>query len=216
MRPQAILFDLDGTLADTLAGIAWSMNHALEQLGLPTHPADRYRRFVGNGIEKLVERALPDDWADRVDEITAMYRPILEAEGTPRTNVFDGVPEMLEQLAARGLRLAVLSNKPHKATCDVVAHLFADHDFAVVRGHVDGTPVKPNPASARQVLAELGIQASGAWYVGDSDVDMQLAHNAGLRAIGVTWGMRDRAELQAHGADAIIDHPAELLALAGL
>lgn len=216
MRPQAILFDLDGTLADTLAGIAWSMNQLLEKLGLPTHPTQRYRKFVGNGIDKLVERALPDDWADRVDEITAMYRPILEAEGTSRATVFDGVPEMLQRFAACGLRLAVLSNKPHKATCDVVAHLFADHDFAVVRGHVDGTPVKPDPTSARQVLNELGIAPSEGWYVGDSDVDMQLAHNADLRAVGVTWGMRDRAELQANRADAIIDQPAELLALAGL
>lgn len=213
MTPKAIIFDLDGTLADTLAGIAWSMNHILEQLGLPAHETDAYRRMIGDGARKLVQRALPDDWADRVDEISAMYLPLLEREGAKRSTVFAGVPAMLEQLSTRGVRLAVLSNKPHDATRDVVDHLFPDHPFAIVRGHIDRTPVKPDPASAREVLGELGIESSEAWYVGDSDVDMQTAHNAGLRAIGVSWGMRGRAELEAHDADHVIDTPGELIEL---
>jgi len=208
-----MIFDLDGTLADTLAGIAASMNRTLAELGFPTHPTDAYRRFVGNGVRKLVERALPPEAADRVDEVTAIYRPRLETEGTAMATVYPGIHAMLDRLVERGVRLAVLSNKPHEATGDVVAKLFANQRFDVVRGHVDGTPVKPDPTSAIEVLSELGVEPLRAWYVGDSDVDMQLAHNAELKAIGVAWGLRGRAELKASGADHVIDTPGELIGL---
>ena len=213
MAPKAILFDLDGTLADTLEGIAWSMNHTLDQFGLPTHPVDAYRRFIGNGVRKLVERALPPGEADRLDEVMAAYMPLLESKGAEMSTAYDGIDAMLGGLAQREVSTAVLSNKPHQATVDVVRHLFPGHRFTAVRGHVDGTPVKPDPTSAHEVLDELGVGPADAWYVGDSDVDMQLAHRAGLLAVGAAWGLRGRDELLAHGARHVIGRPRDLIDL---
>ncbi len=213
-RPQAILFDLDGTLADSLDGIAASMNATLERFAYPTHPIDAYRRFVGDGVHKLVERALPPEAdAHARARFLDAYLPMLHERGTALARPYGGVPEMLDQLRERDVPLAVLSNKPHDSTVACVEALFDPTLFAAVRGHVDGTAVKPDPQTALAMVRDMRAGPRGVWYVGDSSIDMQLARNAGFVGVGVAWGFRGRDELAAHGATHIIDHPAELVTL---
>jgi len=211
--PDAIIFDLDGTLADTLHGIARTLNRVLDQFGLPSHPPEAYRRFVGNGVHKLVERALPPDQAHRTDEVLAVYRPLLHEHGAALSTVYAGIEPMLDALAQRRIPLAVLSNKPHDATVDVVNKLLGAGRFAEVRGHVEGRPVKPDPTVPRELLDRLDADPARSFYVGDSDVDVQTARNTGMVSVGVAWGLRGRAELEAEGADHVIDAAAELLNL---
>ncbi len=216
MRPDAIIFDLDGTLADTLAGIAASMNQTLADFGYPTHPTDAYRRFVGDGIHKLIERALPpppETDAQERERFLEAYLPRLSARGEAMNKPYPGITDMLDGLAARGLRLAVLSNKPHDATVACVDDLFGLDRFTLVRGHVESVPLKPDPGSVQPMLEELDVEAGRTFYVGDSNVDMDLANAAGMIGIGAAWGLRGRAELEAHGATHVIDHPMELVPL---
>lgn len=213
MTIRAVLFDLDGTLADTLDGIAASLNQTLERFDMPTHDRDTYRRFVGNGVRKLIERAVPDDRQDQVDAVLEAYLPVLEIRGPAMSRLYPGVIETLGQLHARSLPMGVLSNKPDTATVDVVNHLMGDVPFAIVRGQVDNAPVKPDPTVALQLVGEMGADPADVAYVGDSDVDMQLAHRAGFIGVGAAWGLRGRAELAAHDADHIIDNPRALIDL---
>ncbi len=205
------IFDLDGTLADTLDGIAVCMNDVLARRGLPTHERDAYRRMIGNGVHKLVERALPDDQRHRATDFLAEYLPHLQQRGTELATLYEGIPQMLDALAERGVTMAVLSNKPHDATVDVVKHLLDGWPWRIVRGHVEGTPVKPDPTTALQICDELGVAPDGVFYVGDSNVDMDLATHAGFIGLGAGWGIRGRAELEAHGARHVFDSPGQLV-----
>jgi len=213
MVPQAILFDLDGTLADTLAGIAQCMNDVLARYDLPMHEPDAYRRMIGDGITKLVERALPDDQRHRVEPFIAAYLPHLETHGTSLARLYEGVPMMLDTIVERRIPMGVYSNKPHDATAAVVGQLLDRWPWQVVRGHLADTPVKPDPTVALQLCGELGTIPGAMWYVGDSNVDMDLAAAAGFIGIGAAWGMRGRAELEAHGAAHVLDAPDQLPAL---
>lgn len=216
IRPAAIVFDLDGTLADTIDGIAAAMNHLLSSHGHPTHAVDAYRHFVGDGAYKLMQRALPPDARDRAEDYAHDHLPpLIEEYGDRYTGAYDGIVPMLDALAPMPVKLAVLSNKPHRATRRCVEHLFGIDRFACVMGHRDPAPLKPDARAVMPILHTVGVQPRDAWCVGDSNVDMQLAINAGMTPIGAAWGFRGRAELQAHGAWRIIDHPRELLTLIG-
>ena len=214
MPHDAVMFDLDGTLADTLADIAACGNFALAQLGEAPLPTHRYRKLAGQGARFLVREALhTTDDDPRVDEGLAAFRAYQLEHGSDLTRPYDGVTAALDALAAAGAKLAVLSNKPHAATVPMVERVFARWRFAVVRGHVDGTPLKPDPTTALQLAAEMGVAPGRVLYVGDTDVDMQTAKAAGFTAVGVLWGFRDEAELRSNGADHVITHPRELPAL---
>ena len=213
MPTHAVIFDLDGTLADTLADIADAMNHVLAQHGFPTHATADYPKWIGGGVRALVEGALPEGARVDVDEAVAAFRARYGAHILDKTRPYDGIPDVLAALAARGLPLAVLSNKPDPATREVTGKLFPDVPFREVRGDRAGTPKKPDPTAARAIAASLGIAPEACAFVGDSGVDVETAKRASMRAIGVLWGFRGRDDLEAAGADAIAERPADLLTL---
>lgn len=207
---KAVIFDLDGTLTNTLADIAAAMNRALRLHGLPEWQQDAYRYLVGNGAKVLSERCVRDR-QELAPAVRQTYQAYYETHNLVQTKPYDGVPEMLAALAARGLRLAVLSNKPDADTKAVVRHFFPDVPFAAVRGQVEGVPVKPDPAGALAVAAELGVQPAECLYLGDTDVDMRTAAAAGMYPIGALWGFRTAEELQSSGARHIARTPAHVM-----
>jgi phosphoglycolate phosphatase len=206
------MFDLDGTLADTLRDISEAGNHAFTSVGRPTFPLEAYRTLAGQGLPRLIQDGLGSDYQHLFDSAIAAFRDHYAEHRFDHTQPFDGVAELLDALSDRGCKLAVLSNKPDEATCDMVRTVFGRWDFAAVRGHREGTPVKPDPTSALQVAQEVGIAPDKWWYVGDTDVDMQTGRSAGFHTVGVTWGFREEAELRDAGAHRIINDPGELLA----
>jgi len=212
---RAAIFDLDGTLLDTLDDIADAMNRVLAAHGFPTHPVDAYRTFVGDGVRNLALRTLPAGHRDdaTVDRFTAGMRDAYAQNWNAKTTPYPGVPEMLDALAARGWKLAVLSNKPHDFTVQCVATLLPRWRFDVVLGHHDGIALKPDPGGALEVLAALGVDAGDVLYAGDSGMDMQTAVRAGMFPVGVLWGFRGRDELLAAGARALVQTPAGILQL---
>lgn len=210
-RFDAVVFDLDGTLCDTLDDIAAVANHVLEQFGAPPHPREAYRYLAGQGARWLIEHALPEAMSDRVDEVLAAFKAYQREHAGRLAKPYDGVPEMLDALVARSLPIAVLSNKPDAATVELIGSMYARWPFQVVRGARDGVPLKPDAAAAFEVARELGVEPDRVMYVGDTRVDMETAKNAGFFALGVTWGFRDEPELRGSGADAIIHEPTGLL-----
>ena len=219
MMYKVYIFDLDGTLLDTLADLAASTNHALRKHGMPEHSIDDVRRFVGNGVRKLMERAVPDG-ADNplFDEAFATFRQHYMEHSLDTTRPYDGIPETLAALKARGCRLAVVSNKMMAATQELCRHFFPDTiEVAIGEDEAHGIRKKPAPDTVFEALKTLGVSRVGASdglsavYVGDSDVDIQTAANAGLPCISVLWGFRDRDFLVQHGAETFISAPSELL-----
>jgi len=213
MSYSAVIFDLDGTLLDTLADIAEAANRVLASRRLPTHEVLAYRQFVGNGVEKLMERAMPPVLADgdSISKASADFRCIYGDTWNLTTKPYPGINELLAVLAQRGVPLAVLSNKPHANTLTCVGEFFDVGMFSIVLGQRDGFPCKPDPTAAREIADELDVPTSQCLFVGDSNVDMQTAARAEMTGIGVTWGFRSRAELLNSGATRAIDHPNELL-----
>ena len=211
MTPAAVIFDLDGTLLDTLEDLADSMNRALEGMGHPPHPVDAYRVFVGDGVEMLARRALPEASRDRetVARTARSMKEIFGAAWNVKTRPYDGIPELLDTLEERGLKVAVLSNKPHDLTRIAVGAYFDLDRFAAVYGARDGVPRKPDPTAAIALAAELGVAPAECLYFGDTNTDMQTAVGAGMHAVGVTWGFREEPELRAAGAMTILHHPQE-------
>lgn len=207
---KAVLFDLDGTLVDTLQDIAFAMNRALTMNGLPEHPLEAYRYLVGDGVKWLARRAVGER-QELADKVLADYQAYYKDHNLDRSKPYDGVREMLAALKWRGVKLCVFSNKPHADTCRVVKHFFPEAAFDVVRGQVEGVPVKPDPAGALLAAEEAGVAPEDFLYLGDTDVDMRCAHNAGMHPLGVTWGFRTAEELWAGGAERLLDHPSELL-----
>lgn len=206
---QAVLFDLDGTLTNTLEDIAFAMNRALRIHGLPEHPVEKYRYLVGSGARVLAKRAVGEQ-AELVEGVLETYQAYYQEHNLDRTAPYDGVTEMLQALQARGVKLCVFSNKPHADTCRVVEHFFPGIDFAAVRGQMEGVPVKPDPAGALAMAEALGTAPADFLYLGDTDVDMICARNAGMHPVGVTWGFRDEEELRSAGAERLIHHPMDL------
>jgi phosphoglycolate phosphatase len=210
---RAVLFDLDGTLADSLTDLANATNWALTQLGCPTHPLEHYRYFVGDGARQLCARALPADKQNRVDDTLRLMRERYDAHCFDLTKLYAGIPELISTLGERRYRLAVLSNKPDIFTKRMIAHYFNPSRFAVVRGQLPNVPLKPDPTAARQIAQELGVPPAQWLYLGDTNTDMQTARGAGMCAVGVLWGFRDREELAGSGAEHIVSAPQEVLAL---
>lgn len=212
---DAVLFDLDGTLLDTLEDIADAANRVLARHRYPIHPVAAYRFFVGEGARTLVERTLPeaarDD--DTIDRMYAEFRGAYARNWDAKTRAYRGVPEMLDGLVERGFKIAVLSNKPDDFTRRCVEELLGEWKFDVVLGHHDGVPAKPDPAGALRVAEELGVPPERILFVGDSSIDMRTAVAAGMFPVGVLWGFRPREELETNGARAIIEVPDELIAL---
>jgi phosphoglycolate phosphatase len=211
---RAVVFDLDGTLLDTLTDLGESSNAALAQLGFPTHPLESYRTFVGDGVNVLIQRILPASHRDAATVARGVeaFRDVYGEKWNNRTRPYDGIVEMLDDLTARKIPMAVLSNKPHDFTVQCVQEFLPNHHFTVVMGHKQGKPTKPNPEGALEVARQLKLQSAEIAYLGDTSVDMQTACNAGMYPIGAAWGFRSVEELKAHGAKKIISRPEELLA----
>lgn len=207
---KAVVFDLDGTLTNTLHDIACAMNRALRLVGLAEHPVDAYRYMVGNGARTLAVRAVGEH-QEKMEEALRLYQAYYEKHTADTTRPYDGVMELLDELAARGLKLCVLSNKPHADTVGVIRHFFPNTAWAVVRGQMEGVPVKPDPAGAFAIAQALGVLPEECLYLGDTSVDMTTAGRAGMYAVGVLWGFRDEKELRESGARQIIQKPLELL-----
>ena len=209
---KAILFDLDGTLTNTLEDIAAAMNRALRLHDLPEWPVEAYRYLVGDGAKVLSERCVRER-QELAPDVRRSYQAYYETHNLVITQPYDGVPEMLRALAAQGIALAVFSNKPDADTKNVVRHFFPDVPFRVVRGQVEGVPVKPDPAGALAVAREMGVAPADFLYLGDTAVDMRCALAAGMHPVGALWGFRTAQELQESGAEALVQHPSELLGL---
>jgi phosphoglycolate phosphatase len=215
---RAFLFDLDGTLIDSLVDIADAMNDALAEAGWPTHPLGLYRDSVGEGVEALSRRVAPPAVAAddaRRAALTARYQAIYAAQLARATKPYPGVPELIAALRGRGLPLAVLSNKPDAATRHLVDTFFEAGSFAAVRGQRPGVPRKPDPSAALALAAELGVPPAEVAFVGDTAVDMHTARAAGMVAVGVNWGLRP-GELREAGAALIVDAPSALASLESL
>lgn len=215
MRFAAVLFDLDGTLLDTLRDIAESMNAALESLGAPPVGTDAYRRHVGDGVMVLAERVLPPDRQDSatVARCVAAMREIYSSRLTRCTAPYPGIPDLLDVLTERSVPMGVLSNKPHKMTTALVEQLLARWRFDVVFGERPGVPRKPDPSAALEAARALGSDPGQILYLGDTGTDMETATRAGMFAVGALWGFRDRAELEASGAAALVDEPGQVVEL---
>lgn len=216
MSYQAVLFDLDGTLLDTLEDLANAGNRVLAARALPIHPVAAYRYFVGDGIATLVERILPPELrsSDAIAQAVADFQREYAANWDEYSAPYQGIAAMLDALVAGGLRLAVLSNKPEEFTRLCVERLLAAWPFDPVFGQRAGVPKKPDPTGALAAARELGLEPAEILYVGDTSIDMRTARAAGMDAVGVLWGFRDAAELQAAGAARLISDPAELVSLA--
>ncbi len=211
---KACIFDLDGTLTDTLESLVFSVNTSLNEMGLPRISDDQCRTFVGNGARYLMESALKaagDLEASRIEEAMQVYGRVFNENCTYRVEPYKGILYLLEQMKAKGMKLAVLSNKPHKQTVNVVESIFGKDMFFYIQGQCDTIRRKPEPDGVFYVLEKLGVAKEECLYVGDSEVDVLTGNNAGLKNISVTWGFRSRELLEHAGAENIIDKPEELL-----
>jgi phosphoglycolate phosphatase len=216
MKHNAVLFDLDGTLLDTLEDLGDSMNAVLRSLGFPAHPISSYRYFVGDGVMNLVRRALPATAAadeSAVQRAATRMREEYATRWAAKTRPYDGVLALLDQLFARGVRTAILSNKPHAAALDVVGHFFPNAHFDAVLGARPGVPIKPDAGAALEVSKTLAVPPQSFLYLGDTNTDMLTARAAGMFAVGALWGFRTEEELRASGAEALVAHPHEVLDL---
>ena len=207
---RAVLFDLDGTLTNTLEDIADAMNRSLRLHGLPEWPLDAYRYLVGDGAKKLAERAVRDRQKLALS-VQQEYQAYYQEHTRVKTQPYDGVSDMLHALLDKGLKLAVFSNKPDADTKNVVAHFFPDIPWAAVRGQIEGIPVKPDPTGALAVAEALQIPPAEFLYLGDTATDMHCAVNAGMLPIGALWGFRTAEELQSSGARQLVQHPMDVL-----
>ena len=210
---KLIIFDLDGTLLNTIADLAMATNHALQQLGYPTHDTDTYRFFVGNGINKLLERSLPEAEKNEANvmRLRSHFLPFYDKHNADLSTPYPGIPELLQTLQLKGMKIAVASNKYQSATVKLILHYFPNIQFVEVLGQREGIPVKPDPSIVFDILRKAEVDKEEVLYVGDSNVDMQTALNAGVDAIGVSWGFRPRTELEAFHPLAVIDKADELL-----
>jgi phosphoglycolate phosphatase len=217
MKPAAILFDLDGTLVDSLADIADAVNRVLKAQGFPVHPTQAYRWLVGEGVYTLAWRALPETARDS-DVVARTVTALQEDYGrnwAVKTRAYDGIPGVLARISGLSIPMAVLSNKPDAVTRRVVERFLPGVPFQAVMGLRPDAQRKPDPSSALELAAGMGVDAAACWFVGDSLIDMLTARAAGMLPVGVLWGFRDRAELEENGAAHVLACPEQLLALLG-
>lgn len=214
-RKKLVIFDLDGTLINSVADLGQATNHALAVHGYPLHGLNEYNYFVGNGVTKLIERALPPDRRSE-DEIAAVKSDFLEyymQHKADLTRPYPGIPELLHELQDRQVKMAVASNKFIAGTRALVKGFFPEIEFCAILGQREGVPIKPDPYIANEAMQLAGVDRGDCLYVGDTATDMQTASNAGLESVGVSWGFRPVSELKDAGAAHIIDKPAKLLCL---
>ena len=212
MPKRLAIFDLDGTLLNTIADLATATNQALEACGFPTHPIEAYPFFVGNGINKLFERALPAEarTEENVLRIRAHFLPYYDEHNADLSRPYPGIPQLLENLQAAGIQMAVASNKYHRATEKLIRHYFPTIRFSAILGQREGVPIKPHPQIVEDILALVPVSKEEVIYIGDSGVDMQTALNAGVESIGVTWGFRPREELLQYSPTHLADTAKEI------
>lgn len=208
---KAVLFDLDGTLVNSIYDIGGAMNHALESLGQPTFSIEQYYKMVGNGMRTLCSRALAEDRQHLLEELLTRYNARYLAHCCDDTQVYDGVPQLLQTLHARGYKLALITNKPEGQAKNVMETLLPGAPLDVVWGQQPPFAVKPDPAVYHHVCSLLGVKAEETLYCGDSDVDILFAHNAGAKGLGCLWGFRGEEELRTAGADVLSKKPLEIL-----
>ncbi len=211
---RGVIFDLDGTLSDSIISIAYCANRALEKYGLSSFVTDRYKYFVGDGAATLIHRCVENQETDRSDlyeQVKAEYDRLFAVDCMYKVKPYPGIVELLQELKKRQIPIAVLSNKPHPNTLKVIHDLFGDDMFTIVQGQIPQIEKKPSPDGVLYIAEKLGIPAEQFLYVGDTNTDMQTGKNAGAFTVGVLWGFRDRKELEDNDADAIIETPMELL-----
>lgn len=211
---EAVIFDLDGTLINSLDDLADSCNEMLSAFGFPIHEIEPYRYFVGNGVRKLVERALPKEKSEDqefVEKALAKFREIYNGRVLNKTRAYTGVRETLTKLQTKEIPVAVCTNKPTDAALTIINILFEPETFNMVIGDRKGYPKKPDPTNVLYIAEQWGIKPENIAYVGDSSVDMQVAVNAGMLPVGVMWGFRDKEELLEHGAQILLEKPTDLL-----
>ena len=208
---KTVIFDLDGTLLDSIEDIASSMNKVLESLQLPTHKIEDYKHFVGGGVDILVENALNNQSKEIKDEVIKRFKIEYDGKLHSKTLPYDGIYELLDELKKLDINLAVLSNKPHEFTVSYVNHFFKNYNFKEIHGQKKDVPKKPDPKAALDIVKCLDSSCENTYFIGDTKIDMQTAKNANMTAIGVLWGFRDEKELRDFGADFIVSNPLEIL-----
>ncbi len=212
MNIKGVIFDLDGTLLDTMADIAIALNHGLESIGCPTFTKYEYERFVGGGLDKTMRYCLPEEKhnPETIDQLMSIFRNYYESHWLANTSAFEGINDMLTMLLDANIKIAVATNKPEPHASQSMQYFFADCAFDHILGVADGVPAKPDPYMPNTIMEKWQMSPSEVMFVGDTEVDIQTAVNAGCQGIGVTWGFRNRDELISAGADTVIDHPSEL------
>lgn len=211
MGYKAVIFDLDGTLLNTLDDLADSANYVLEKLGCPTHPVESYKYFVGNGIPKLIERCLPPDKQELKNKALELFSAYYSKHSEDKTAPYSQIPQLLDELRERGYKLGIITNKANNISQQVVSHFFGENTFDCVQGLEEGLKAKPDSAGALKVAQTLSVSPENVLYIGDSGVDMQTAVNAGFTPCGVLWGFRKRDELLENGAKIIVESPLQIL-----
>ncbi len=213
MPYRAVIFDLDGTLVDTLDDLTAAINAALGHFSLPTHSAQACKMMIGNGAKRFAASALPQDRQHLAEKLLALTREHYRDNCFKYSRLYDGMGETVTQLRQKGLRLAVLTNKDHVVAGRIIEHFFGTGVFESVIGATQGRLIKPDPGTTLGIVESLGLACADFVFVGDSAVDIETALTAGIRAVGAAWGFRGRGELQAAGAHIIIDSPSEILDL---
>lgn len=206
---RGCIFDLDGTLVNSLEDLGLSVNQVMKNHGFPIHEMDVYNYFVGNGVKKLVERSLPQDHLDMLDQCLEEFHSIYENHFLDHTQPYEGITELVSALYQKGIKLAVVTNKPHLIANKIVETLFP-HMFTIILGQQDSYPIKPHPQSTQIALQKMGLTQQECFFVGDSDVDILTGQNAHIDTIGVCWGFRGREELQNQGATYVVDKAMEI------
>ena len=211
MKKLAI-FDLDGTLLNTIEDLGYAANHALQAHGYPTHSIASYPFFVGNGVRRLIERVLPEDARTEatIDRLLVTFKEYYNDNNTDYTKPYEGIPELLSLLSSRGVAIAVASNKYQAATEKLISHFFPTLSFIAVEGQKEGVPVKPDPSIVFEILAKAKTPKADTIYIGDSGVDMETARRACVDSVGVTWGFRPEKELVENHADTIVNSPGDI------
>lgn len=199
---QNVIFDLDGTLLNTIDDLADAANWVCERHGWPTHTVEEYKQLVGNGMAVLAQRFVPADWRTpvRIAQVLGEFMPYYDAHKEDKTAPYPGLPELLSELKGAGVKVAVLSNKAHSLVPDILEHYFPGV-FSYAQGAMEGQPTKPDPTLLHKLMGEMGATKDNTLFVGDSNVDVRTAKNGGLTCCGVLWGFRDREELVREGAD---------------
>lgn len=208
------IFDLDGTLTDTLDSLTYSVNLTLEEMGYPALERSKCRAFVGNGSRVLIEKALKasgDTTLSRIEEGMEVYDRVFDANCTYHVTPYDGIVELLQALKEKGMKLTVLSNKPHRQAVHVVEEVFGKEMFDWVQGQQEGIPRKPDPYAAIQIAEKFGVKPEECVYIGDSEVDVATGTAARMKTLGVTWGFRSVEQLKEAGASILLDRPVQIL-----